>query len=169
MVTSRGRNYLLTDNEHLDEDWQPGRRKKKDLATDLLNVRHTAIVKFTSPGQLGALPARSLHGGIAEKLQKIHFYSGFQLRFLEQSNQFAVDVSHTHARDHLIGLQSLAISGKATPVHAYEIIRPGQIRGVIYRAKGVTCEQLMANLTCYSCKIISARPMGANGAARITI
>lgn len=126
-----GRNDLLTDNEHLEEDDWPGRRKKKATATDPLSVKHTVIVKLTSPGQLGALPARSLHGGIAEELQKIHFHSGFQLRPLERSSQFAVDVSHTHARDHLIGLQSLVISGKAKPVKAYETVRPRQFRGVI--------------------------------------
>ncbi|KAH9371145.1 hypothetical protein HPB48_018583 [Haemaphysalis longicornis] len=129
MVTSWGRNDLLTDNEHLEEDLQPGRRNKKASAAYPVNVKHTVIAKLTSPGQLGALPARSLHGAIAEELQKIHFYLGFQLRPLERSNQFAVDVSHTFARDHLIGLQSLAISGKATPVQAHETIRPGQIRG----------------------------------------
>ncbi|KAH9382991.1 hypothetical protein HPB48_023628 [Haemaphysalis longicornis] len=126
------------------------------------------FVKLTLPGQYGALPARSLHRAIAKELQKILFLSGFQLRPLEQSNQFAVDVSHTHARYNRIGLQSLVISGKATPSQANETIRPGQIRGVIYRANGLTSEQLMAKLTCYSLKVIRATAMGTNGAALIT-
>lgn len=82
-----------------------------------------------------------------------YFHSRFRVRLLERNDEFAVDLSHPHTRDHVLAMGLFYVCGNEMPIQAYEIIHRVQIRGVAYRANGLTSEDLMASLTCYSCKI----------------
>ncbi|KAH6945930.1 hypothetical protein HPB50_010750 [Hyalomma asiaticum] len=83
------------------------------------------------------------------------------IRYLDKSNQIAVDTDDRETRDALLTLMQLPINGKSTRFQAYEALQRDQIRGVIHNAGGMTSEQLMMNLHCRACDIISARPIVA--------
>lgn len=90
------------------------------------------------------------------------------IRYLDKSNQIAVDTDDRETRDALLTLMQLPINGESTRFQAYEALQRDQIRGVIHNAGGMTSEQLMMNLHCRACEIISARPIGARGTAVVT-
>ncbi|KAH6936013.1 hypothetical protein HPB50_012386 [Hyalomma asiaticum] len=90
------------------------------------------------------------------------------IRYLDKSNQIAVDTDDRETRDALLTLMQLPINGESTRFQAYEALQRDQIRGVIHSAGGMTSEQLMMNLHCRACEIISARPIGARGTAVVT-
>ncbi|KAH6927063.1 hypothetical protein HPB50_026628 [Hyalomma asiaticum] len=90
------------------------------------------------------------------------------IRYLDKSNQIAVDTDDRETRDALLTLMQLPINGESTRFQAYEALQRDQIRGVIHNAGGMASEQLMMNLHCRACEIISARPIGARGTAVVT-
>ncbi|KAG0422981.1 hypothetical protein HPB47_001267 [Ixodes persulcatus] len=102
------------------------------------------------------------------KIDKQHDLPKFLTRYLNRSNQIAVDAAETRVRDALVTIDHLPIKGQVVPFQAYETIRHGQIRGIIRNAGGMLATELMQNLHCRKCEILSARPLGDNGTALIT-
>ncbi|KAH9360534.1 hypothetical protein HPB48_022332 [Haemaphysalis longicornis] len=90
------------------------------------------------------------------------------IRYLDRSNQIAVDTDDCGVRDALLTITQLPINGKPTQFQAYEAITRNQIRGIIHNAGGMTATELKANLHCRKCEIISARPIGEKGTALVT-
>ncbi|KAG0428528.1 hypothetical protein HPB47_024508 [Ixodes persulcatus] len=94
------------------------------------------------------------------KIDNQHDLPKFLTRYLNRSNQIAVDAAETRVRDALVTIDHLPIKGQVVPFQAYETIRHGQIRGIIRNAGGMLATELMQNLHCRKCEILSARPLG---------
>ncbi|KAH9366947.1 hypothetical protein HPB48_002462 [Haemaphysalis longicornis] len=90
------------------------------------------------------------------------------IRYLDRSNQIAVDTDDCGVRNALLTITQLPINGKPTQFQAYEAIARNHIRGIIYNAGGMTATELKANLHCRKCEIISARLIGEKGTALVT-
>ncbi|KAH9361561.1 hypothetical protein HPB48_001438 [Haemaphysalis longicornis] len=91
------------------------------------------------------------------------------LRYLCRSNQIAVDAADDETRDALLTLKKLPINEKPSAFQAYEAIHKGQICGIIRNAGGMTSEQLMENLHCRKCDIVSTRPLGNKGTTVVPV
>ncbi|KAG0427624.1 hypothetical protein HPB47_025349 [Ixodes persulcatus] len=92
----------------------------------------------------------------------------YQVRYLDRSNQFAVDAATSGVRDALLKETHIPIGTQQISVQAYEAVRRGQIRGFIKNAGGLDSAQVPRNLHFRKCAILQARPLGHCGSALIT-
>ncbi|KAG0432938.1 hypothetical protein HPB47_020370 [Ixodes persulcatus] len=92
----------------------------------------------------------------------------YQVRYLDRSNQLALDATSSEVRDALLKVTHIPIGTQQISVQAYEAIRRGQIRGFIKNAGGLDTAQLLRNLHCRECASLQARPLGNSGSALIT-
>ncbi|KAG0423837.1 hypothetical protein HPB47_000399 [Ixodes persulcatus] len=144
-----------------ESDWQRvtyRRKKNSRLASESSSsgrpiYQHTAITR---------------HISTYLKIDNQHDLAKFLTRYLNRSNQIAVDAAETRVRDALVTIDHLPIKGQVVPFQAYETIRHGQIRGIIRNAGGMLATELMQNLHCRKFEILSARPLGDNDTALIT-
>lgn len=172
-----------TQDSTLEEsDWQrvTYRRKKNSTLASASSssgrpmYQHTVILKPTKPCRImdehfiKIDEAITRHISTYLNIDKQHDLPKFLTRYLNRSNQIAVDAAETRVRDALVTIDHLPIKGQTIPFQAYEAIRHGQIRGIIRNAGGMLATELMQNLHCRKCEILSARPLGDNGTALIT-
>ncbi|KAH8026232.1 hypothetical protein HPB51_017158 [Rhipicephalus microplus] len=94
--------------------------------------------------------------------------SDIHCRLLTKSNLEVVDCYTEQAAHLLLNLEHLIIDDKIVQFNTYVALREGSIRGVIFRIKGLTEEQLMQGLTSSTHEIVSARPLGSSNTALIT-
>ncbi|KAG0430751.1 hypothetical protein HPB47_022414 [Ixodes persulcatus] len=164
-----------TQDSTLEEsDWQrvTYRRKKNSTLASAISssgrpmYQHTVILKPTKPCRIieehfiKIDEAITRHISTYLKIDKQHDLPKFLTRYLNRSNQIAVDAAETRVRDALVTIDHLSIKGQAVPFQAYETIRHGQIRGIIRNAGGMLATERMQNLHCRKCEILSARPLG---------
>ncbi|KAG0437397.1 hypothetical protein HPB47_017462 [Ixodes persulcatus] len=172
-----------TQDSTLEEsDWQrvTYRRKKNSTLASASSsygrpmYQHTVILKPIKPCRIMDEHFIKIDEAIIRhistylKIDKQHDLPKFLTRYLNRSNQIAVDAAETRVRDALVTIDQLPIKGQVVPFQAYETIRHGQIRGIIRHAGGMLATELMQNLHCRKCEILSARPLGDNGTALIT-
>ncbi|KAG0433880.1 hypothetical protein HPB47_019514 [Ixodes persulcatus] len=157
-----------------ESDWQRvtyRRKKNSRLASESSSsgrpiYQHTVILKPTQPCRImdehfiKIDEAITRHISTYLKIDNQHDLPKFLTRYLNRSNQIAVDAAETRVRDALVTIDHLPIKGQVVPFQAYETIRHGQIRGIIRNAGGMLATELMQNLHCRKCEILSARPLG---------
>ncbi|CAN8017538.1 unnamed protein product, partial [Ixodes persulcatus] len=132
---------------------------------------HTVILRPTQPCRIMDAPFLTIDSAIATQtgLQSHpSLQPRYQVRYLDRSNQLAVDATSSQVRDALLKITYIPIDKKQVPVQAYEAIRRGQTRGFIKNAGGMDSAQLLQHLHCRKCTILQARPLGTSGSALIT-
>ncbi|CAN8017413.1 unnamed protein product [Ixodes persulcatus] len=98
---------------------------------------HTVILRPTQPCRIMDAPFLTIDSAIATQtgLQSHpSLQPRYQVRYLDRSNQLAVDATSSQVRDALLKITYIPIDKKQVPVQAYEAIRRGQTRGFIKNA-----------------------------------
>ncbi|CAN8006731.1 unnamed protein product, partial [Ixodes pacificus] len=132
---------------------------------------HTVILRPTQPCRIMDAPFLTIDSAITTQTGLQSHPSSqprYQVRYLDRSNQLAVDATSSQVRDALLKITYIPIDKKQVPVQAYEAIRRGQTRGFIKNAGGMDSAQLLQHLHCRKCTILQARPLGTSGSALIT-
>ncbi|KAG0412087.1 hypothetical protein HPB47_010784 [Ixodes persulcatus] len=162
----------------LEDGWHTVSRRRKTAQSGMPHAvspqsefLHTVILRPTQPCRIMDAPFLTIDSAIATQtgLQSHpSLQPRYQVRYLDRSNQLAVDATSSQVRDALLKITYIPIDKKQVPVQAYEAIRRGQTRGFIKNAGGMDSAQLLQHLHCRKCTILQARPLGTSGSALIT-
>ncbi|KAG0445085.1 hypothetical protein HPB47_023981 [Ixodes persulcatus] len=162
----------------LENGWHTVSRRRKTAQSGMPHAvspqsefLHTVILRPTQPCRIMDAPFLTIYSAIATQtgLQSHpSLQPRYQVRYLDRSNQLAVDATSFQVRDALLKITYIPIDKKQVPVQAYEFIRRGQTRGFIKNAGGMDSAQLLQHLHCRKCTILKAQPLGTSGSALIT-